>query len=97
MEFLVHIQISLPDEMGEERRTELAAAEAARAAELRAEGTIARIWRIPGRTANVGVWVADDASLLHTKLGSLPLSRWMDIKVQPLALHPAEAGEVGDG
>jgi muconolactone D-isomerase len=93
VEFLVHIQISLPADMEEERRTGLTDAEAARAAELLAEGSIHRIWRIPGRTANVGVWVAEDASELHTKLSSLPLSRWMDIKVQPLALHPAEGGD----
>jgi muconolactone D-isomerase len=93
MEFLVDIQISLPADMDEEKRVALTAAEAERASELRAEGTIQRIWRIPGRTANVGIWVADDASGLHTKLGSLPLARWMDIKVQPLALHPAEGGD----
>jgi muconolactone D-isomerase len=93
MEFLVHIQISLPEEMGDERRDELTVAEAERAAALLAEGTIRRIWRIPGRTANVGIWEAEDASHLHAKLGSLPLSRWMDIEVEALALHPAEAGD----
>lgn len=93
MEFLVRIQIALPDGMDDERRAALAAAEVERAAELRAEGTIQRIWRVPGRTANIGVWVAEDASALHAKLTSLPLSRWMDIEVEPLALHPAEGGD----
>jgi muconolactone D-isomerase len=93
VEFLVHIEISLPADMEEERRAALTDAEAERAAELRAEGSIQRIWRVPGRTANVGVWVAEDATELHAKLSSLPLSRWMDITVQPLALHPAEAGD----
>jgi muconolactone D-isomerase len=93
VEFLVRIEISLPEEMGDEQRAALATTEAERAAELRAEGTIRRIWRVPGRTANVGIWAAEDASLLHAKLGSLPMSRWMDIEVEPLALHPAEAGD----
>jgi muconolactone D-isomerase len=93
VEFLVRIQISLPADMEEARRAALTVAEAERATELRAEGSIQRIWRIPGRTANVGVWVAEDATELHSKLSSLPLSRWMDIKVEPLALHPAEAGD----
>ena len=92
MEFLVQIEIVLPPDLDQERRSALYSAEADRAAELRRDGSIKRIWRVPGRRANVGLWEAADAGVLHEKLESLPLMDWMDIDVTPLAPHPAESG-----
>jgi muconolactone D-isomerase len=77
-------------------RDELLAAEAARGRELRDAGTILRIWRIPGRTANAGIWSAPDATALHDALTSLPLFAWMSVQVTPLAVHPLEAGDADD-
>jgi muconolactone D-isomerase len=78
-----------------QRRDELVAAEAARGRELRAAGAIVRIWRIPGRTANAGIWSTPDATALHEALTSLPLFAWMSVHVTPLAVHPLEAGDAG--
>jgi muconolactone D-isomerase len=50
-----------------------------------------RIWRIPGRTANVGIWEAPDATALHDLVSSLPLFPWLDVTVTPLARHYLEA------
>ncbi len=91
MEFLVHITITLPRDMPEAERALLLDAEHARGQELRGEGTISRIWRIPGRYANVGVWQAVDATQLHDALTSLPLFEFLDITVTPLAKHRLEA------
>jgi len=88
MEFLVHITITLPPDMPDGERRDLYAAEAAQAASLAAAGRLARLWRIPGRTANWGLWRADDATQLHDALTSLPLWPYMDIEVAPLARHP---------
>jgi muconolactone D-isomerase len=50
-----------------------------------------RLWRIPGRTANWGLWRANDATELHDALISLPCGP-MDIEVMPLARHPNDPG-----
>jgi muconolactone D-isomerase len=92
MEFLVHIEIRFPDGMPEERRQELAAAEARRGRELIEAGTLVRIWRLPGRRANISLYRAGDATELHAALASLPLWPHMRVRVEALATHPLEAG-----
>jgi muconolactone D-isomerase len=93
VEFLVAIQANLPGSMTEEERANLLAKERVRAFELRRAGTVQRMWRIPGRFANVGVWVADDATELHNQIASLPLFRWLDVQVTALARHYVETDE----
>jgi muconolactone D-isomerase len=92
MDFLVRIDVNLPPDTAPERRDQLVAAEAVRARELAASGAIFRLWRIPGRWSNVGVWRAADATGLHETLSSLPLYPWLDIQVTPLAYHPNDPG-----
>ena len=92
MEFLVHIDVSLPDGLPEERRRELIAAEHRRGQELIDQGVLVRIWRLPGRFANVSLYRAADATELHAALVSLPLWPYMDIHVEALAVHPLESG-----
>jgi muconolactone D-isomerase len=86
-EFLVEIEIELPPSMPAQERSALLSAEAERGRELRDGGSIVRIWRIPGRYANVGLWEAADASELHELLSSLPMFPWANIQVRPLAEH----------
>lgn len=88
----MQIAVSLP-EMPRPRREELISAERVYGQRLIAAGTIARIWRIPGGLANVGIWVAADATELHRAIADLPLFQWIRADVTPLALHPLEAGE----
>lgn len=96
MEFLVRVEVRLPAELAAEAREELTAREVARGKALQAAGSIVRIWRIPGRHANVAVWRAADPTELHELLTSLPLHPWMEIDVQALALHPLEVSDVDD-
>jgi muconolactone D-isomerase len=91
MEFLVRIEVSLPADMPEERRSELASAERAYGQQLRDRGTIQRIWRVPGGLRNVGIWQAQDATELHEAITGLPLYPWLSCDVTPLAIHPLEA------
>ncbi|WP_283139369.1 muconolactone Delta-isomerase [Rhizohabitans arisaemae] len=93
MEFLVRIQVRLPVDMPEAEKKRLIDAELVAGRRMRADGRIVRIWRVPGRTANVGVWRADDADELHRLLADLPLFPWLDVDVQALASHPIEAAD----
>jgi muconolactone D-isomerase len=90
MEFLVRIAIAIPADMPSERSSELAQREAERASELASQGRLVRLWRVPGRRANVGLWSAQDATQLHEALTSLPLFPYTDITVEPLARHPSD-------
>jgi muconolactone D-isomerase len=91
VEFLVAVQTSLPTDMDPSRRADLLAAEAAYARRMIEEGVIARIWRVPGRTASVGIWTSPDATALHDRISGLPLFPWLDVTVTPLATHPVES------
>jgi muconolactone D-isomerase len=88
MEFLVSVEIDWPADGDPELRERLFAAELERGRELARAGTMKRLWRVPGRWANWGLWEAPDATALHEALSSLPLWPWMSIHVHPLARHP---------
>jgi muconolactone D-isomerase len=91
MEFLVHITVNLPPDLPEPRRSQLLAAERARGLELIDQGLLVRIWRLPGRLANVSLYRVADATELHAAVSSLPLWPWMEVQVEALAVHPLEA------
>lgn len=91
MEFLVHMEMTVL-ETGSETERKLRAEEAIRACELSSAGTLVRLWRVPGRRENWGIWKAEDTDQLHAALVSLPLFRYMRITVHPLATHPNDPG-----
>jgi len=93
MDFLVHITTTFPSTMPGDEREALFTAESKRAAALAEAGRLVRLWRIPGRRANWGLWRAADATELHEALTSLPLWPYMDIEVTALARHPNDPGE----
>lgn len=92
VEFLVRVDIHLPLEMTADERGSLYDAEALQAAILAEQGRLVRVWRIPGRRSNWGLWRADDATTLHESLSSLPLWKFMDVEVTALARHPNDPG-----
>ncbi len=94
MEFLVHTEVRWPGDGDPEEFARLNEAERQRAATLHDEGRILRLWRIPGRRANWGLWSAPDATALHQAIVSLPLFPWLDVEVHPLAIHPSDPGPV---
>lgn len=87
MEFLVNIEIRWPPDADPGRREAIFAEELQRGQELARAGVMKRLWRVPGRWANWGLWEAEDATALHDALTSLPLWPWMDVTVHPLAQH----------
>jgi len=87
MDFLVTIEVILPHDIDPAEKDRLTAAEHARAIELASAGTIAGMWRIPGRLANVAIWRAMDATEVHAAITSLPLWPYMQVEVTALAEH----------
>jgi muconolactone D-isomerase len=85
--FLVQIVVVLPPDMPPEEKAALLEREASRAGELMEAGVIRDIWRIPGRLENVGVWEAQNATVLHQAISSLPVWPWTQVTVTPLANH----------
>lgn len=92
MEFLVKIDVHWPPSNDSGLKEALIREEVERAKALIAEGKIRRLWRIPGKWSNVGIWNAKDASELHEALSSLPMYPWLDVSVTPLASHPSDPG-----
>lgn len=90
MEFLVRLANTMPPEVPDDVRAALRTAERARAAELREQGVLVRLWRVPGTRTAVGLFAAPDATALHDALASLPMFPWQDITVEALATHPQE-------
>lgn len=95
MEFLVHVEVDWPPDGDPDELERLLVAERGRANELATEGRIRRLWRIPGRRANWGLWEAPDATALHTALRSLPMYPWLSVEVHPLAAHPSDPERPG--
>jgi muconolactone D-isomerase len=94
MQFLLHIEVTWPPDGDPEEKDRRIAGEAARARELAAAGTIRRLWRIPGKWANWGIWEAPDATALHAAVTSLPMWPYLEVEVFPLADHPNDPGAV---
>lgn len=91
-EFLVHIEVLWPADGDPTLRDSLVVREREAALRLREEGTLRRLWRVPGRWANWGIWQARDADALHEALSSLPFYPWLRITVHSLATHPSDPG-----
>lgn len=90
MEFLVYTENRLPPDTDPDQVRDLRGRERERAMELRAEGLLKRLWRVPGRWATIGLYEAPDATVLHDALASLPMWPYTDVRVEPLAMHPQE-------
>ena len=90
MEFLVHIKISWPQDMGRMEKEKIIKEERDYAASLASKGALVRMWRIPGRQENYGIWNAADATQLHEIISSLPVYPYMTVTVEPLAVHPVD-------
>jgi muconolactone D-isomerase len=91
MDYLVDFTITAPDATTPSEFEHRTSAEAARLAELAAQGHALRVWKpLPddGRWRAVGLYRAADDLELQEILESLPLHPWMEISVTALGEHP---------
>lgn len=90
MEFLINIAIDWPRDIDPALKDELSVRERAMAAQHAGAGHLVRMWRVPGRLENWGLWRADDATHLHELISSLPVWPYMNVTVHPLAAHAVD-------
>ena len=95
MEFLVNIHVEWPADGDPDEQARLTVIERQRGAELAVAGVIRRMWRVPGRRENWGIWEAEDATALHAAITSLPFYPYLDVDVIPLAAHPTDPERPG--
>ena len=91
MDYLVEFTTTIPDDAPPAEVEQRLAGEAARVAELAAQGHALRVWKpLPedGRQRAVGLYRAASDEELEAILDSLPLRPWMEISVTALAEHP---------
>jgi muconolactone D-isomerase len=90
MEFLVNIKLKWSEGMSEEAIDRVSREERARAADYAEKGNLVRMWRVPGRFENWGLWRAATTTELHDIISGLPAWPWMDVTVHPLSDHPVD-------
>lgn len=88
MLFLARMDINFPDSMDAETIADFAAKEKAYSQEMQEKGKIKGIWRVVGEYSNYTILDVEDHDELHAALSGLPMFRYLDIKVTPLANHP---------
>ena len=93
MEFLATVTIDVPDGTPDATVEKTKQAEAARAAELAAQGYLLRLWRPPlkpGEWRTLALFRADNDQQLKDIIATLPLHIWMTVEVIPLTTHPSD-------
>jgi muconolactone D-isomerase len=98
MEFLVRLEITVPEGVAEAEVARRERAEAAAAAALVEQGHLLRVWKLTrpgGEDSVLGLYRADGSAELDALLEGLPLYEWMHIEITPLDPHPNDpnAGE----
>ena len=68
----------------------MTAREARRTRELAAEGSLIRLWALPGEGRNLGHWQSRDADAMRDIVQSLPMIEWLTVDTLPIARHPSD-------
>ncbi len=84
------MDVSIPQDLEAEAKTELLAAEKAYSQELQRKGEWQSIWRCVGEYANISIFDVAGNERLHEILWGLPLFPYMKTDITPLAVHPSD-------
>ncbi len=90
MFFHVRMDVRLPHDIDPQQLADVVAREKEYSQGLQRAGKWPHIWRITGEYANYSIFDVDSNDELHQILSGLPLFRYMDIQVTPLARHPSD-------
>lgn len=93
MLFHVEMLVQLPSEMPQDAAAKLKEEERELALQLQKAGKWRHLWRVAGQYANVSIFDVESPDELNDILFSLPLFRFMTVKVTPLCQHPSALAE----
>ena len=88
-EFLTTLTVAVPPATSADVAA-TTAREAARARELAAEGTLLRLWTLPGPGRVLGHWQASSRERMEDIVRSLPMADWLDVDTLQLTRHPSD-------
>lgn len=89
MLFHVRMNVKIPHGLPADEVSDIVGREKAYSQELQKSGKWRHIWRIAGEYANYSIFDVADNAELHDLLSNLPLFKFMEIDVTPLARHPS--------
>jgi muconolactone delta-isomerase len=87
-EFLSTLLVAFPRNTSSEQIGEFYDAEGLRSRELAEQGTLLRLWRLPGERRSLSHWQAHDAEQLAEVMTSLPLAPWLTAETVRVTRHP---------
>lgn len=87
--FQVEIDIVIPAFADRDMVRNLSKEESDKARELQRSGKWKHLWRVVGKWSNLSVFDVESTEELHEILTSLPLYRFMTIRITALCRHPA--------
>lgn len=93
MIFQVEIDVAIPEAADRDMVRNLSQEESEKARELQRSGKWKHLWRVVGKWSNLSIFDVESAEELHEILTSLPLYRFMTIRVTALCRHPASVDE----
>ena len=89
MLFCVEMIVNIPLDFDPGELAKLQSEEKAYSQNLQRSGKWRHIWRVVGEYANISIFDVETNDELHALLMGLPLGRFMEIAVRPLATHPS--------
>ena len=89
MLYLVHMIVNIPSTLAPDEAERVKAEEKAYSQQLQKAGKWPHLWRVVGEYANYSVFDVASNDELHELLSNLPLFKYMQITVTPLAKHPS--------
>ncbi len=69
--------------------------DADRVGDAAGQGSLERLWALPGEGGTLALWRAPDAAAMHAILASLPLAPWVTVETTPLTPHPSDPARDG--
>lgn len=91
-EFLVHMELKLPSNLGDTWYRDVYEQEALAAKPYLESGQFARVWREPGTRNHYAIWDVADVQTVHDAYTNFPMFPWMTVTVTALCTNPNDPG-----
>lgn len=89
-EFLTTFVVAVPPGTNPDVVVDTTSREAARSRELAAEGSLLRLWTLPGPGHALGHWQTSGRDRMQAIVQSLPMADWLVVDTLELTRHPSD-------